>query len=247
MSSETKCIGPLLKVLYSKADVVFSSNVSALIDTKDSKRISRIISSTNGDDIFQQMEKSLIDKCKKSADLYAIGYVNSMKEKHGNSVLYKMLAAIYSKKRPSNSLRTRKLNYADNLINVERQRINDNMDSIKEFINAKDETITTMIERMKKECGVGENKLEVSTVENIVPVGDIKLDNYTNTINLINSVYMNTYIAHMFKSNIMAIYERIKYCIDEDCKIQPVPGIINRNSGRIDAVNSIQTHGLMDF
>ena len=43
MAGEIKCRGPLLKVLYNKADEVFNSNLCTLIDTKESKKISRII------------------------------------------------------------------------------------------------------------------------------------------------------------------------------------------------------------
>ena len=196
---------------------------------------------------IQQIEKSLTDKCKKSSDLYATEYVKAMKVKYGNAVLYKILAVVQNKKNSNNSLYARRLNYANNIINIERKRIIDNMNSIKEFINAKDVTITAMIERMKTECGINENKWETCSVENIVPVGDVKLAEHADTINLINSVYMNIYTAYMFMGNIKSVYDRVKYCIDEDCKIQPVPAIINRNSGRMDATNSIQIHGLMDF
>ena len=193
------------------------------------------------------MEKSLVDKCKKNADLYAAEYVNSMRVKHGNVVLYRMLSAIHNKKQPKNTVYTRRLIYANNIINMERQRIIDNMDKIKDFINTKDETISSMINKMKKECGIDENKWETCLVENINPTGEVKLTTHTNTIKLINSVYINLYIAYMFMNNTKSIYNTIKYCIDDDCKMQPMPVIINRNSGRTDAVNSIQSHGLMDF
>ena len=121
------------------------------------------------------------------------------------------------------------------------------MDNIKEFIATKDNTISTMIEGMKRDCGIDENKVESFEVDHIIPTCDAKLDRFTNTVNIIKSVYMNIYVAYMFKSNIVAVYDRVKYCIDEDCKLQPAPVTINRNSGRIDAVNSIQNHGLMDF
>ena len=247
MTEEAKCIGPLLKVLYKKADVVFSSSVNALIKTNNDKKIYRIIASTTGDDIFQQIIKSVEEKCKKSAEIYATDYVNTMKEKHSNNVLYKMLGVIYNKKKTANSLLTIRLKYIDNIIAIERQKINNNMDSIKEFISTKDYTLSNMVERMKHECGIMDNKIDSIDVENIVPVGDIKLDDHVRTVQLINSTYTNIYIAYSFKCNIIAVYEKVKYCIDEDCKVRPIPIAINRNTGRIDAVNSIQKHGLMDF
>lgn len=257
LSNTPICKGPILKELYKLANHSYKKTLQTVLsDTYGAEQIKLMsFECTSGGNLYEYFRKVLYEESKKTAGYYAECYIEHMRKKYGNKVIY-MLSKIFSNTQEP-LLKYRTL-YVAQIEDRARKTFVENTKGFMELFSSRESIVEDLMSKMKSKLDLDEldnmsyddskipDHKTFGTNPKISDIVDgvsmehkefqIKIEAQKEQIELLYDIY-NTLSASMkYLENTRAIVERLQYYISKDRQENPMPpGItmVNENENAI--------------
>ena len=261
MENTPICQGPMLKELYRLANKSYNSILKRVLGNSGEAEYIKLLSLeySGCSDLYTYFRTILLAESKKSANLYAECYIEYMRKKYGNKIVY-VLLKIFSNS--EESLLNYRTIYVAQIEDKTRKTFVDNSKSFAELFSSKDVIIEGLMKKMKNQLdlnGLDNISLDVNkipdhkTFEKNPKIANIfdgvyeehkdyqtRIEKQKEHIDLLYDIY-NTLSASMtYLENTKAIVERLRYYISKERQENPMPPGITEVDENRDAMAFIK-------
>lgn len=267
MTNAPVCQGPILKELYKLANDSYKKTLKKVYagSSDNGENQIKLLSydgSGKGSDLYPYLRSILLDKSKKSAAYYAECYIEYMKKKYGNKIIYSLLKIFSNTKEPLLKYRTM---YVSQIEDKARKTFVENMKGFEELFNSKDAIIQELMSTMRGKLNLDKlddmafnpNKYtmpdhkqfkqnpEVVKISNDEKYKE-KLEKQKETIDKLYEIYNTLEASMIYLENTRAIIERLNYYISKERQENPMPPGISVEDEHVNAMEYIKQN-LIDF
>lgn len=161
-SDKPKCRGPLMKKLYKKANMAYTSRVSSVITNPKKRKMLSYDIIQNNDDVYVSLNNIIQSVCNKIVKKSAKKIVDNIIKLYGKDQLKKFKEVLSTNYKNKNSL--------INFYNIKkwhierdvRTTINNNKELLKDIYRKRDSTIKLFIDKLNSNQTIEETKIDMS-------------------------------------------------------------------------------------